>query len=112
MNEKYKLENFTPTERSLLLYLESRAVDYGGRVDIRNMNENDMEIAKRWDKQGFIGFGRIVIRHHNVQGTHWCKLSQEAIELAHQGRKNRMMRMWERRTWLSTREDKEKDERC
>jgi len=45
------LNKMTKNERSLLLYLETRAVDYGGIVDTRHMNQDDMEIAKEWNKK-------------------------------------------------------------
>jgi hypothetical protein len=33
------LDTMTSDERNLLLYLETRAVDYGGIVDTKHMNE-------------------------------------------------------------------------
>ena len=100
--EKKTLETMSKDERSLLLFFESRAVDYCGRVDIRRMNTEDMEIAKRWNEEKFIQFGRIVIRHHNSDGTHWCILSEEAWILAHLERKERHKRLWLKKNWLST----------
>ena len=46
MNENKPLSK---DEKSLLLFLETRAVDYGGRVNVQHMNLEDMEIAKRWN---------------------------------------------------------------
>jgi len=40
---------FTRTELSLLIYLETRSVDYGGLVDISHMNSVDMDIAKKME---------------------------------------------------------------
>jgi len=100
-------EKMSKDEKSLLLFLETRQVDYGGRVKIDHMNGEDMEIVKSWKKSKFIGFGRIVIRNHNSDGTHWCKLSEEAIKIAHELRIERANRMWENKTWLSTEESKE-----
>ncbi len=94
-------------ERSLLLFLETRQVDYGGRVNLAHMNGDDIEIAERWNKEEFIFFGRIVMRNHNSDGTNWCKLSDEAWKLAHKERKARAKRMWEKRTWLSTKDSME-----
>jgi len=34
-----------------------------------------------------MGFGRIVMKYHSHEGTHWCKFSDEAWKLAHQERK-------------------------
>ena len=97
-----KMKELTKDEKSLLLFLETRQVDYGGRVNLAHMNNEDMEIAERWNKEKFIGFGRIVMRNHNSDGTHWCKLSEEAFKIAHNLRRERAKRMWERKTWIST----------
>ena len=96
------LEKMSRDEKSLLLFLETRAVDYGGRVNLAHMNKEDIDISKKWNKEGFIGFGRIVHRHHNSDGTNWCQLSDEAWKLAHEERNNRANRLWENRSWLST----------
>ncbi|KKN69639.1 hypothetical protein LCGC14_0439420 [marine sediment metagenome] len=102
-----KLKDMSKDEKSLLLFLETRAVDYGGRVNLQHMNDEDMDITKGWNKRGFIGFGRIVIRCHNSDGTHWVRLSEEAWKLAHKERKARSKRMFENRTWISTEESRE-----
>lgn len=102
-----EISGMSKDERSLLLFLETRQVDYGGRVNLQHMNQIDMAIAEKWNEEGFIGFGRIVIRNHNSDGTHWCKLSEEAFKLAHEERINRANRMWENRTWLSTEDSRE-----
>ena len=102
-----ELKNMSGDERSLLLFFETRAVDYGGRVNTTYMNEENFEIAKQWNRDKFIRFGRIVIRDHNSDGTHWCLLSKEAWKLAHQERKNRWERMWLKRTWLTTEDNME-----
>jgi len=101
------IKTMSRDERSLLLFLETRAVDYGGRVNLQHMNEEDMKITDIWNKEGFIEFGRIVIRNHNSDGTNWCKLSNEAFKLAHEERLERANRMWTNKTWLSTKESKE-----
>jgi len=102
MRKMKTLENMSKDERSLLLFLETRAVDYGGRVDTRHMNEDDWKLAEKWNKNKFIRFGRIVIRHHNTDGTHWCLLSKKAWELAYKERKSRWERLWLKRSWLTT----------
>jgi hypothetical protein len=94
-------------ERSLLLFLESCSVDYGGVVNTKRMNAEDLQIAERWNKEGVIRFGRIVLRHVTSQGTHWCKLSEEAWKLAHAERRARAERMWGNRTWVSTEDSRE-----
>ena len=102
-----KLKSMTKDERSLLLFLEARADDYGGRVNIQHMNAQNMILAEKWSKEGFLGFGRIVIRNHNLDGTHWVKLSDEAWKLAHEERRNRNRRMWDNKTFLGTKESSE-----
>lgn len=90
-----QLDEMTRDERSLLLYLETRAVDFGGKVDVRHMNKEDMDMAKRWNSEGFLKFGRI--KFHDIlskqSGTHWCELSDEAWALAQQERKARYTRI-------------------
>jgi hypothetical protein len=49
-----------PAERSLLLYLETRAVDHGGLVDAVHMNQSDVETARQWASKGFIRFSRVL----------------------------------------------------
>jgi len=91
------LDTMTSDERSLLLYLETRAVDHGGLVDIKHMNKEDMDIAKRWNEEEFIRFGRIKA-HSIITCTHWCELSEEAWNLAHAERKARFLRMMSKQT--------------
>ena len=75
-------------ERSLLLYLETCAVDYDGRVCGARMNREDFEIAERWDRFGYVRFGRIEGGLAVVsQSTHWCELSEVAWRDAHARRR-------------------------
>lgn len=102
------LKNMTNDERSLLLYLETRAVGYGGLVAPRHMNAEDFCIAKKWDKEGFIGFGRLVSESCNYTTcSHWVTLSEEAWELAHKERRARQKRLYDIRTWTTTKEKRE-----
>lgn len=101
-------------ELNLLLYLEARAVDDQGSIDMIHINDNDIKIIKTWNKNGFIQYGRIVFKDakrlsrngHRI--THWCRLSPTAWNLAHQERLDRAERMWKKRSWLTTDEKKEK----
>lgn len=109
-----KLEKMNKNERSLLLFLETCAVDQGGRVDTRCMNSDDVALAKTWNESGFVEFGRIQAKDifHSSRlltesFTHWCQLSDDAWRLAHEERRARAKRVWEMRTWRKT---KEKDE--
>jgi len=98
------LEAMTKDERSLLLFLESCAVDQGGSVKSVHMNGADFEIAKRWNQEGFVKFGRIRSADLSRGGSHWCALSDEAWILAHAERKARAVRMWDKRQWKTTEE--------
>jgi len=100
----------TKDELSLLLYFESRAVDNGGTVDTRHMNDIDMEIAKKWNSDGFVEFGRVCfedIEKARGKYTHWCYLSDEAFVLAHSERKARAGRVWEKKNFATTEELRE-----
>lgn len=92
-----KLDTMTSDERNLLLYLETRAVDYGGKVDIIHVNKEDLDIAEKWNKEGFIKFGRI--RAHSIRVfAHWCELSEEAWKLAHAERRAKCKRIMAEQT--------------
>jgi hypothetical protein len=95
---------FNPTRVSLLLYLETRAVDHRGRVSLRHMNEEDLEIAREWDERGFLSFGRI--RHADIteDGTHAVHLSEAAWALAHHYRKAKAERVYAKRDYRTTAE--------
>lgn len=82
----------TRHERNLLLYFESCAVDYNGRVNAVRMNEDDMMIADGWNLTDFVKFGRIKVCDHNSQGAHWAELSDDAWRLAHEERRARHAR--------------------
>ena len=99
--------NRSREELSLLLFFESRAVDYGGRVNTIHMNEQDMAIAARWTNGGFIKFGRIRAADHNKDGTHWCLLSDGAMVEAQAERRARASRMWSNRIYKTTAENRE-----
>ena len=94
----------TKKELSLLVYLECRAVDYGGRVNIEHMNYDDINIAKEWNETGFINFGRIVAGDHTPVGTYWVTLSENAWQAVHIERRERFKRIYEKRTWQTTKE--------
>ncbi len=99
-----ELKNLTPPERSLLTYLETRCVDYGGTVNMRHMNEDDRASVKKWAAEGFIRFGRLssdyLPRHDG--STSWVELSEAAWSLAHAERRQRYHRINEVRAWATT----------
>lgn len=91
-----ELKDMTSSERSLLLYVETRAVDYRGLLNGIHMNADDLETLKRWDESGFVRFGRLKLEDVNINRPsehYWCDLSDDAWELAHQERKARAGRM-------------------
>lgn len=100
------MDEMTKDERSLLLYLESRAVDNAGRVDTLRMNHDDNKILERWTSTGFVESGRIcfadVRGSQTRQESAWVKLSDEAFRLAHAERKARALRLWEARSYKTT----------
>ena len=108
------LDDMSKDAKSLLLYLETRAVDHSGLLDERHMNATDKTIVLGWQKQGFVEYGRICAADLGMRPGHavvptghcgtWIKLSPEALALAHQERKNRMVRMWAARSWRTTEE--------
>lgn len=94
-------------EDSLLLFLETQATDYGGKVGMVHMNAADIRIAEEWNKEGYIGFGRVAsgdLTRSPRQTTHWVRLSEEAWEDVHRLRRERAKRMWSNRKWKTTKE--------
>jgi hypothetical protein len=91
------MELTTREEKSLLLFFETQAVDYGGKLEGVRMNADDFAIAKRWNEAGFVQFGRIayhdIKRLAGVARDHWCVLSDEAWKLAHEERRARCERV-------------------
>ena len=102
-----KLEEMDRKERSLLVYLETRCVDYGGSIDPRHVNDQDFALLTLWSmsEEGFIKFGRISSKDINQTQTHWVELSDEAWKLAHEERRNRARRTAENRYWNKAREE-------
>ena len=94
-------------ERSLLLYLETCAVDHAGLVDIRHMNSDDIELANKWSDSGFIKFGRVAFHDINKGYSHWCQLSVDAWSLVNAERFARAARTFSKRTWRTTDEKRE-----
>jgi len=100
----------TRDEKTLLLFLETCAVDHSGRIDIRHMNKDDVQIAEAWHHVGYIEFGRIAFKNITGHYTNFVKLSDEAVMDAHQLRKERAMRCWNKRTWMTAKEYRTKDD--
>ena len=96
---------------SLLLFLETAAVDQGGRLNAAHMNEPDFALTEEWKEAGFIGFGRIIAADCSPRGTHWVHLSEDAMTAAHAERKARAKRTWHSRLYITTAEKREDDKR-
>ena len=81
-------------ELSLLLFLETQAVDHCGRVFGQSMNADDFETAKMWNKEGFIVFARLKLAEIRNDGrTHYVELSPRAWKAAHAERRAMAERM-------------------
>jgi len=87
-----KTNCMTREEINLLLYFETRAVDYNGRVDTRHMKGTDFDIAEKWSESGFVSFGRIAAADCEGSIQHWCRLSSDAYECAASARRERAER--------------------
>jgi len=96
------LNEMSRDEISLILFLESCAVDYSGRVHGARMNTDDLALARKWHDEGFIEFGRIAMKSINTDGNLWCHLSDAAMALAAEARKARADRGWANRTYQTT----------
>ena len=99
-------------ELNLLLYLETRAVDYGGGVSAEHMNAEDFQIVKRWAEREYVEFGRICAADIRSQSpvatsrraTNWVVLSEQAWIDAHMERRARNTRLWAKRRFHKTSE--------
>ena len=92
------MPELTKNEKSMLLYLETVAVDHGGKLQSIRMNADDFKIAEAWNTSGFVQFGRIARQDiKQVSGepprTHWCVLSDAAWVAAHAERRARCERL-------------------
>jgi hypothetical protein len=94
------LNDMSKDERSLLLYIESVAVDNAGLIDNRKINDEDRQILGEWDKKGFIFWSRITWESLQKLTNHYTstivRLSNDAWTLAHEERRARNIRMSEK----------------
>lgn len=102
-----KTRTMTRAEESLLLYLETRAVDHGGRIFDVNMNDEDRETAKRWAAEGYVGYGRIKVAFCQPGKTTWVSLSPAAHEDVARLRRARAARGWAERNYETSQEPPE-----
>lgn len=95
----------TRDQKSLILFLETRVVDYAGRIQMAHMSADDTAQAEVWAKAGFIGFGRIACQDINRGGTHWVAFTDEAWDAAHRERRAKGKRMHQKRSYQTTQEE-------
>src|SRR5580692_11021328 len=94
------VETMSKDERSLLLFLETCAVDRGGKVDIRHMNEVDIAISNEWTSTAFVKFGPIYSEDFKESRySYYVLLSSDAHELSAKLRVDRANRMWSKRKY-------------
>lgn len=100
------LADMTKAERSLLLYLETRAVDHGGIVTTPQLNDDDFAVVERWKENGFVEFERLTRASiEKLRGsTHWVRLSESAWRIAHEERRARHERIYGSKNWETTAE--------
>ena len=96
-------------EARLLLYCETCAVDYDGRMDDRHLNGADLTILQGWHEDKFVESGRVASEFlgNRTRRARWCRLSEEAWLEAHRQRRLRAERVWEKRQWRSTTEKRD-----
>ena len=90
MSNPMTFEGLSKAERGLLLYIESRAVDNGSKLDGRQINKEDIDLLTEWHKQGLVRFGRVPFKEIERNLTHFCVLSNDAIKLAQECRRKRI----------------------
>ena len=92
-----ELNELTKDERSLLLYVETCAVDNGGLIHSLRVNDADREILKRWDKDGFVSYSRVTFKSlqllNDKNHSNIVRLSDSAWKLAHEERRARSIRV-------------------
>lgn len=92
-----ELVDLSREQKALLLFLETQAVDHGGRIFCASMNKDDWDIFHNWVADGFIEGGRIKTAFGFTKERHqWVRLSDNAWRLAHEERKLRAARMAEK----------------
>ncbi len=91
-------------QRSLLAYLETCAVDKGGRVNQKCMSESEVKQADLWHQAGFIRFGRISSDDVTRDGCYWVELTDLSWRQAARIRMERGKASASSRTFKTTNE--------
>jgi hypothetical protein len=88
-------ETITREQASILLYVESCAVEYGGLLEGVRINATDLRALVSLTEAGYLTFGRIpgkLLGSFQRGVTHWCDLTDAGWALAHQMRRARAAR--------------------
>lgn len=86
----WEIKELTFKEQSLLLYIETCAVDYGGHLDSRRINDEELNLLHKWQERGYIYLEHINVSDYN---NIMVDLSEEAWLDAHRYRRVRYSRM-------------------
>ena len=94
-------------DAALLVLLENAAVTYRGVVNVLQLPAGGLSKAKRWNRQGYIKFGRIAEQDATERGSHYVQLSNLALRDAQLVRINCIVTNWLQRDWKFEGEDNE-----
>lgn len=92
MTTTITLDTITRDQRSILLYAEACAVDYGGLLEGIRMNKDDHAALAELAAAGILTHGRIpgkMLGTFQRNVTNWCDLTEAGWALAHQLRRAR-----------------------
>lgn len=104
------MKTFTKDETSLLLFFETAVVDFAGRYNSAQCNNEDRANTEKWKQSGYIEAGRVCSQNLSAGGKNlWVKLSPEAMEDAQRLRRERAERMWQKREWMTAEEYRNAD---
>jgi len=86
MTTTFTPESLTKVQRSILLYAETCMVDYGGLLEGKRMNADDIEALEDMQDAGLLRFGRVPGRllgsFIGRDVTHWVEFTDAAWALA------------------------------
>lgn len=89
------ITTLTKVERSIILYAESCSVDYGGLLEGKRMNDDDLAALRKFHESGLLSFGRVPAKllgplsEYGRNPTHWVTFTDDAWALAHALRRQR-----------------------
>jgi|GEM_PF-4420500 len=92
MTTTITLDTITREQRSILMYAETCAVDYGGLLEGIRMNTADHDALKELVAAGMLTYGRIpgkLLGTFARSVSYWCDLTEAGWALAFQLRRAR-----------------------